>query len=232
MFRFVFFRAVDNPDVCRDYLKGHQKILRDYEIENITTNNAKWMLDESVYVIAVYSNDNQEIIGGIRLHIATGTEFLPVEDAIQAMDSRIGELIKFDRPNGCAEICGLWTSRRYFGKGLSPLLSRVAVAYSAFLGLKSLFCLAADYTSKMANSIGFIGIEDLGDNGTFVYPIPRIKARVMRIPNIHKLEYASRKERQRILSLRRSPSQVYVEFSQNRSVLVEYDFKILIKELG
>jgi hypothetical protein len=227
MFKFVLFKAIEDTALCEAYLIGHRKILKDYGIENITTNNEEWMFDENVHVIAAMTKSSNEIVGGIRIHKSTEKRALPIEDAIFPMDSRISELIKFDRHHGCGEACGLWNSRLFFGKGLSPLLSRTAVAYSHFVGINSLFCLAANYTTSIAQKIGFNTVREIGESGQFVYPIPSITAHIMRVPDVMTLEYADLKEKYRIQSLRRSPHQVFIESSQNRNIVVEYDVKIL-----
>src|SRR4051812_42586328 len=95
MERYIFraFKAVDELETCVKFLQGHVKVLEDYGITNITTNNALWMTNPSIYVIVAESVDGSEIYGGIRIHIADGRSPLPLEAAIGKMDKRVYEII-------------------------------------------------------------------------------------------------------------------------------------------
>jgi hypothetical protein len=97
--------------------------------------------------------------------------------------------------------------KKGYGKGISHLLSRTAVAISQPLGINKLYCLAAPYTKEMAESIGFITLLDLGNEGTFKYPIESHLASIMVINDTKSLYTASEFEKDRILSIRKDLKQ-------------------------
>ena len=62
---------------------------------------------------------------------------------------------------------------------------------------------------------GFVVMEELGDQGTFAYPVPGITAIAMVNPNTSLLEHATPDHRQVLYSLRLRPEQVRVELLVN-----------------
>ena len=91
-YRVFAFKAVDEPKLCEDYIRGHVKVLTDYGIENITSNNNSWTVNPDVYCLGLISGDN-ELLGGIRIQLANGVYPLPIEDAIGDVEDRIYDLV-------------------------------------------------------------------------------------------------------------------------------------------
>ena len=226
MYTFRAFRAINDRKTCVEFLKGHVKVLVDYGITNITTNNEEWMSNPNVYVITATSNDTNEIVGGIRVHKADRIIPLPVEVAIGSLDARIFELIDIHVDEGTGELCGLWNSKAVAGLGISLLLIRAGISIVNQFNLASLFTICAEYTLPMVKRVGFIVEDDLGENGSFVYPNEKYIARVLKKLDAILIEAASSDDRNRIFDLRDIPIQKTLEIINDKSILIDYDLQI------
>jgi hypothetical protein len=231
MERYIFraFKAVDELETCVKFLQGHVKVLEDYGITNITTNNALWMTNPSIYVIVAESVDGSEIYGGIRIHIADGRSPLPLEAAIGKMDKRVYEIINLYIDSGTGELCGLWNSKKVAGCGLSLLLIRAGISIVTKINLNSLFTICADYTLPMVKRVGFTVEDSIGRNGNFVYPNENYIAKVLRKMNAISLDTAEDYDRQRIFDLRDNPNQTFTEVGPKGPMIVEYRLEIKSK---
>ncbi|MFZ1693419.1 MAG: hypothetical protein WAT74_09500 [Flavobacteriales bacterium] len=207
---FKSFRAIDDPAMCAEFLKEHRKVLEDFGITNVTTNNDAWTEDPGTHVIVALSNLHG-LVGGIRVEVDGGQRELPIESALQGLDHRITTTLSTLRPNGNAEVCGLWNSNRYAAMGLPSLLAYAAVSLGNQIGLRSMVCLVAHYTLRHALKSGFTIMEEIGNGGTFTYPIPSIKAIAMVIPDVIALSSAPIEQRRNIMSLRLRPEQERIE---------------------
>jgi hypothetical protein len=217
------FRAIDRPDICELFLKGHVKVLTDYGITNITTNNRKWISMPNVYVVVALNEDRSEVIGGVRIHLADGKEKLPLEKAIGKMDERVYAIIKKHIDTGTGELCGLWNSKEVSGYGISLILIRAGISIVNQVSLSSLFTICADYTMPMVKKVGFTVEDSIGNHGEFIYPNENYIARVLKRINAITLELAEEHDRNRIFSLRVHPIQVFTEFGQKGGVVADYN---------
>jgi hypothetical protein len=225
-FIFRAFRAVDELETCVKYLEGHVKVLEDYGITNITTNNALWMTNPAIYVIVAESADGEEIYGGIRVHVADGRTPLPLEAAIGRMDKRVCEIIKSYLDSGTGELCGLWNSKKVAGYGLSLLLIRAGISIVTKINLNSLFTICADYTMPMVKRVGFTVEDSIGKNGDFVYPNENYIAKVLRKMNAISLDTAEDYDKERIINLRDHPLQTFFEIGPKGELEIEYKLSI------
>ncbi len=226
---FRAFRAVDELDTCKRFLKGHVSVLKDYGITNITTNNNDWMTNSSIYVVVAESTDGKEIFGGVRVHIADGKNPLPLEMAIGKMDNRVYDIIKSYIDEGTGELCGLWNSKKVAGIGLSLMLIRAGISIVTQINLQSLFTICADYTMPMVKRVGFTVENTIGKNGDFIYPNKNYIARVLRKMNALSLDTADDFDRERILNLRYNPIQVFEEPGPKGKIKIEYNLLIEAK---
>lgn len=218
------FRAPDEPALCAEFLREHRKVLEDFGITNVTTNNEVWMHDPDCYVI-VAQHETLGMVGGIRLKLDQPDSPLPMEEAIKKLDPRVKEALAELQCSGNGEVCGLWNAHRYNGKGIPVLLSQAVTALAISAGARKMVCLVAHYTQKHPARNGFVVMDSIGDHGYFPnYPIPRIIAIAMVNPNTMLLEHASAAQRQLIYSLRLRPEQVRVE--QPGSCPLEITYKM------
>ena len=51
------FRAIDDIETCLKFVAGHQKVLENHGIYNVTSSSHQWMYSPSVFVIVVESLD-------------------------------------------------------------------------------------------------------------------------------------------------------------------------------
>lgn len=227
---FKAFRAIDEPVICEQYKKGHVSVLIDYGITNITTNNDDWMRNPNMYCIIAIDEEEQEIVGGIRVQVSDEATLLPVEKAIGRMDDRIFGIVKnFREHGGVGELCALWNAKKIAGLGISILLTRSGISITNQLGIKTLVGICADYTLKMFKQVGFVVDQSLGKNGEFAYPNDTYVARVLGIMNASTLDTAQDYDKERMNSLREQPEQATFEKGTRQDVKIKYELKITRK---
>lgn len=225
MFTFKVFRAVDEPDLCKQYAEGHVRVLMDYGITNITSNNDEWSRMECVYCVVVLNQDGK-MVGGIRMQKADGIHMLPVEKAIGYRDPNIHSIVASYIPEGVGELCALWNAKEVAGIGLSLLLSRAGIAICSQVGISTMVGICADYTLGMFRRVGFVVDETLGDSGQFIYPNENYIARVLGILNARNLASANEEDRLRMLSLRLEPEQDFEEITAKGTLHIKYQLKL------
>lgn len=221
------FKAVNEKETCLKFLEGHVKVLKDYGISNVTTNNTLWIDNPSIYVVvAECKENNNELLGGVRVHVADGRLPLPLEAAIGRIDGGVYKLIKEYIDEGTGELCALWNSKIVAGYGLSLLLIRAGISVVNQVSLSSLFTICADYTMPMVKKVGFVIEESVGNGGGFVYPNENYIAKVLRKMNAEKLDTAEEYDRERILNLRKNPEQKFPESGPKGIINVNYQLRI------
>jgi len=230
MIRMRAFRAVDDTDSCFKFADGHQNVLKSYGVQQVTSADLSWLYNPNVYVIMVENNMDRKVLGGTRIHVANKYP-LPMEDALGHMDQRMYKVVADRRERGVGELCGLWTAKESSGQGLSILLTDAGVAEAGIalaqqLRLSSLYVLCAPWTVKMAMNAGFSIVEDVGNKGQFMYPLPDLLATLLVIEDIDTLERADPDKRERIYDLRRNPKQKKTEYGPKGILEVEYDLFI------
>jgi hypothetical protein len=224
---FKAFRAVNDLDACLKYKEGHNSVLKDYGITNITTNNDVWMQNPNMYCIVALSADQKETLGGIRIQISDEENLLPVEKAIGKMDGRIYELVKKFRNNGgVGELCALWNAKKVAGVGISILLTRAGISVTNQLNITTLVGICGEYTLKMFQKVGFVVDNSLGFNGLFPYPKEEFTARVLGILNSSTLDTADPYDKSRIQAIREQPQQTVTEQGTRDEIEIEYNLII------
>lgn len=210
------------------FLHGHVKVLEEYGITNITSNNKKWTNWDNVYGI-VAEDEEGTVVGGIRIQLASEGRMLPVELAIGKMDPSIHEVVKSYFNDGVGELCALWNSKSIAGHGISLLLTRAGISVTNQVSCKTLMGICADYTMPMFRRVGFVVNGDLGDKGEFMYPNANYVARVLGILNAKDLDTAEKIDQERMLSLRNTPNQEFLEVSpKGEEVFIHYKLKLNI----
>ncbi|HEY1008420.1 MAG TPA: hypothetical protein VGD92_14600, partial [Sphingobacteriaceae bacterium] len=183
--RLRAFRAVDDPAACELFVEGHAHVLTSIGVTKVTSSKNEWTRNPAAFVLIVESLDRTKVFGGARVHVAGGSEPLPIEQATGALDRSIFELVWQYARHGTGEICGLWNSREIAGYGIGSIfLTRAAVAISTQIGLQSLFALCAPYTVKMAETVGYEIETSIGNEGTFYYPKLDLLATTMLLKDV------------------------------------------------
>jgi len=226
MFDIRAYRAIDEAESCADYIKRHVQVLKDYGIENVTSNNNTWVDNPNMYCFIATDSSN-ELVGGIRIQVADGVVKLPVENAIGKMDTRIHDIVQdYAFNGGVGELCGLWNSRKIKGVGISVILVRTAISAINQLKFKTLTGICGGYTLEMFQNVGFVINESLGKKGTFLYPNETNVASVVGILNGITLETASAYDKEQMLTLRKNPIQKRLEKGSKGEFRVNYNLMI------
>jgi hypothetical protein len=227
MFQVRAYRAIDETSTCNDYIKGHIQVLKDYGIENVTSNNNTWVENPNMYCFIATDSTSNELMGGIRIQVADGITPLPVENAIGKMDIGIYNLVKkYANNGGVGELCGLWNSKKVKGIGVSVMLIRAAISTINQLQFHTITGICAEYSLEMFQHVGFVINNDLGDNGKFVYPNENYIARVVGILNGTTLDTALTYDRERMLSLREDPIQKRIEKGPKGEFTINYNLTV------
>lgn len=225
--RLRAFRAIDDPRSCELFVEGHKKVLTSIGVEKVTSSNNEWVNNPAAFVMIVESLDRKYVYGGARIHVAGGTEPLPIEEATGALDPSIYDMVWNYAQKGTGEGCGLWNSREIAGYGIGSIfLTRVGVAMSTQIGLDSLFGLCAPYTVKMAQSVGYEIEEGIGNNGTFYYPKLDLLATVLILRDLKDLSAADAENKAAIMSLRENLQGVKIEELRRKKIEIHYDIEI------
>lgn len=225
--RLRAFRAIDDPAACELFVEGHTHVLTSIGVTKVTSSKHEWTQNPAAFVIIVESLDGKKVYGGARVHVAGGSEPLPIEQATANLDSSVLNLVWKYAQHGTGEICGLWNSREIAGYGIGSIfLTRAAVAISTQIGLTSLFALCAQYTVAMAESVGYHKETSIGNDGTFYYPKMDLVATSMLHENIDTLSTAQEEDRNAILKLRESMNLVRTEVLRKKSIEIHYELQI------
>jgi hypothetical protein len=225
--RLRAFRAIDDPASCELFVEGHKRVLTSIGVEKVTSSNNEWMNNPAAFVMIVESLDKKYIYGGARIHVAGGSEPLPIEEATGHMDPKIYDLVWQFARKGTGEGCGLWNSREIAGYGIGSIfLTRVGVAMSTQIGLDSLFGLCAPYTVKMAQSVGYEIEESVGNKGTFYYPKLDLVATALILRDLKDLSAADEENKEAIMSLRNNLQCVRIEELRRKKIEIHYDIAI------
>lgn len=224
-YRVFAFRAIDNPKLCEEYIHGHIRVLLDYGIENITSNNQDWVKNPDVYCLGLETYDG-ELLGGIRIQLANGRFPLPIEDAIGYVEEQIHEVVEvYANDGGVGELSGLWVSNKLKGLGIGWYLVRAAISTANQLNFKTLVGICGEVTLNMFKNVGFEINKSLGNNGTFKYPNDMLIAYAVGILNIETLEKASLYDKDIMLSLREAIQIDRVENDRKINVSISYNLK-------
>lgn len=225
--RLRAFRAIDDPGTCIRFIEGHAHVLTAIGIKKVTSSKNDWMYNPAAFVLIVESLDGDRVYGGVRIHVAGGTEPLPIEAATGHMDQKVYDLVYQYAQKGAGEGCGLWNSREIAGYGIGSIfLTRAGAAISTQIGITSLFALCAPYTVKLAESVGYRIDTSVGNEGTFYYPKLDLLATVMVMKNLDTLEEADQENKEAILALRANSNIVRIETLRNKEIEIHYQIDI------
>jgi hypothetical protein len=223
-FNFRAFRAIDDLKTCLLFKEEHRNVLRDYGVTNITTNSEAWMYNPDIYCIVAESGVNKRVLGGVRLQVSRYDAPLPIELALAKHDGAVSQFVGgFREMGGVAELCALWNAKAVAGSGLSVLLVRAGVAFSVQLPIKFLVTICADFTLKMFTDCGFTIQRSLNDGKGYPYPNRSYLSRVLAVNDLADLRSAEDHDRERILSIRKEPTQVAREQTPGSELNVDYN---------
>lgn len=219
------FRATDEPDKCDEFLREHTKVLTDLGVISVIAPDDSWTRDPNT-IVFVAEHRELGMVAGIRLEKAQPELPLRMETCIRPMEPGITKILHALNQGGNAELCGLWNAHRFAGRGIPMLLIDAAIACSTQLELNSVVTFIAEYVAPYASRVGFEVIDEIGDHGQLVYPIPTIKTWAMVMNDTLCLGNIEPKVRKDLISLRVRPRQYRVEKPKGVEIFVLYDLML------
>src|SRR5665213_1215106 len=84
--RLRAFRAADEPETCELFIEGHTHVLTSIGVTKVTSSKNEWTKNPAAFVMIVESLDGKKVYGGARVHVAGGSQPLPIEQATSAID--------------------------------------------------------------------------------------------------------------------------------------------------
>jgi hypothetical protein len=229
MLKVKLFRAIDDLESCKRFAEGHGNVLRDYGVTKVTSAKHDWFYNPGVYVALVLSEDESEVYGGERVHLAHEDFPLPIESAVGIVDPNIYSLVKTYKDRGLTgELCGLWNAKNIAGKGVAILLTKVGVAIAKVLRMDSLFVLCAPYTVSMCQQAGFEIETSIGNQGTFYYPKLDLIATSLLIKDLDNLPHADPEFRKQIFDHVNKPLSISVESGPKGSIEVQLNLSLQV----
>jgi hypothetical protein len=226
--RLRAFRAIDEPETCALFIEGHTHVLTSIGVTKVSYSKNEWTRNPAAFVMVVESMDGKKVYGGARVHVAGGTEPLPIETATGAMDPGIFDLVwHFAKNGGTGELCGLWNSREIAGYGIGSIfLIRTTVAISYQIGIQSLFALCAPYTIPPGKAVGMELEDSIGKDGTFYYPKLDLVATTMVLKDVPTLIKAYEEDKKAIIDIRENLEITRDEILRRKQITIHYDIKI------
>ena len=225
--RLRAFRAIDDPKTCERFIEGHEHVLTAIGVKKVTSSKNDWMYNPAAFVLIVESLDGERVYGGARIHVAGGSQPLPIEEATGNMDPKIFDLVWDYAQEGTGEGCGLWNSREIAGYGIGSIfLTRAAIAIAPRIGIKSLFALCAPYTINLTKSVGYRQETGVRNNGTFYYPKLDLLATTMILDDVENLPLASEEDKNAILALRAQGEVVRIEELRRKEIEIHYSLQL------
>ncbi len=215
------FRATDEKDTCARYIMEFVRVLEQIGVASTFRPDVQWCADPDS-IVFVAEHPVLGMVGGIRLQRAKTGRPLPMEHSLRTLAPALPELLSPLSERGNAELGALWNAHRFAGRGIPHLLISAAVSMANQLELRNMVCLVAEYVAPYCRLCGFQHIEQVGDKGEFIFPVPSIRSYAMCIPDIRSIETADFSERKRILSLRVRPQQTREEQPKKERLRVSY----------
>ncbi|MEP6512944.1 MAG: hypothetical protein ABJA79_03695 [Parafilimonas sp.] len=230
--RIRAFRAPNDPETCRKYIIGHRKVLENHGINKVTSSTEDWVNSTCVFVVVVETMNGEKLYGGVRIHAYEGENFLPMQEAIADMDSRIHYVIQRYAANGTGELCGLWNSLEVAGLGIGSLFPiRAGIVIAEQAGLNSLFFLCSPLTVRFNKWVGSRIITEIGNEGTFYYPKLDLLATAVVLEDAITVEHAHPREKQKIFFMRNNLNFTTVEKSPFKNVYVTVHYDLTLADI-
>lgn len=217
------FKSIDDPESRELYHSGLEQVLLYYGVTRVTSQSRDWFDDPNTWLVIVESREDQSVLGGARMQMASENLPLPMEKAIGFKDPRIYEIVKNYRKNGVGEFCGLWNSRKVAGMGLGSMyLGRACIAIAPKIGMNTVLGLCAPSTKANSFKIGFKIDERLGQEGEFNYPKENLVATTLVIDDPVGIPHASEEDRIKILEQRNNPQMISHEITPRGELIIHY----------
>jgi hypothetical protein len=209
-FNIRLLRSVDHPDIARHYAREQADVLRNFGVTGIASANQPWQSDPNTFMFVAEDAATGDMVAGMRLDRESGRKPMPMLEALRKLSPEFNDVVNNLKPLGLAEGCGWWVKDGYAGMGLPGALLRAGVSVAPRLGISYIFGFPHQHTKKIMSKFGFIAIDVVGENGSFMYPDDRYKSTVVEL-NTRTLHTVPKIERARMLHLRSNPECLVAE---------------------
>lgn len=197
-------RSVDHPDTAQQFSREQAAVLKLFGVTGVTSAKQAWQSDPNTYMFIAEDASSGEMVAGMRLDMESDMKSIPMSEALVKVSDEFRDLVSNLKPLGLAEGCGWWVKEGYAGLGLPGILLRAGVSVSTRLGISYIFGFPHQHTKPIMSKYGFIAVDVIGDNGSFVYPDDRYRSTVVEL-NTQTLHTTPKAEREKIFSLRSNP---------------------------
>jgi hypothetical protein len=175
------FRSSKDEALCHELVDGHQAVLNAYGIEQLITFDRQWIGDPEVLVLAAVAGREGRVLGGARMYRGVEPADLPMFRAVAHQDAGLASFLSPYLAEGAYELGGLWNSMELAGMGVdATYLIQGAMATLPMLSARHIFALTSPVTRRMQAGLGFLTESQVGDEGFFVYPTPKLRATIAR----------------------------------------------------
>jgi hypothetical protein len=203
-------RSVEHEAAARRFAREHAVVLERFGVGGVPSARPTWQADPGTFMFVAEDAGTGDMVAGMRLDVESDGRPIPMAAALRPLSQEFNDLIDTLRPLGLAEGCAWWVKEGYAGRGLPGILLRAGVSVAPRLGVSYVVGFPHQHTKSIMSRYGFIAVDVLGDNGSFVYPDERYRSTVVEL-NVRTLHTTPRAERQWILALRDDPEQDALE---------------------
>jgi hypothetical protein len=224
-FELNIFNAQRDEDKWMEYVRGHAAVLEHLGIDQLTSFKPQPCENPNQYVITARNADGF-VVGGVRIQKSHPNFRFPVQEAIEEFDPLINKYVEAEMKKGTCELCGLWVARDHGRLGLAHYLMKCSIAFCTKLEINSAFGLSSPFAINIFKSIGYEELNDLGENGKFIYPTPEFVSTVILIKDVVNVPHAEEKHRQKIFEIREKSVFQDIDTYNDQSVKLFYNLSI------
>lgn len=179
-FNVQIARAIDRYDVAHEFSVKHTQVLKSHGVDGVSSSKSKWKYMPNVYMVAMYDNVSDEMVGGMRLEISSQKYLLPFEAALGNKLPEVKQYVSDHRVSGgVCEFSGLWVDSCYGKMQIPEFMTKMGIGLSRKLGIKYAFAFANNYSRPITERLGFDAQVVNGKN-VFMYPDERYPTQLMR----------------------------------------------------
>lgn len=178
-FNVQIARAIDRYDVAHKFEIKHLEVLKAHNVKGISSIKPEWKYKPNIYVVAVYDNVTDRMIGGMRLEISTSQNLLPFESALMNNVKSISDFVYDYRSNGgVCEFSGLWMNSAYSKLNIPTYMTKLGISLAHKLEIKHAFAFANNYSRPLTEKLGFTSTA-VNNQKVFMYPDERYPTQLM-----------------------------------------------------
>ncbi|NNC83586.1 MAG: hypothetical protein HKN79_08410 [Flavobacteriales bacterium] len=168
LFDLRFYRAVEHPEISKEFQDFHQKELAKMKLDGMEFSNDTWMNNPHVFIMVLRNGDR--MVGGSRIHLFHPEHPYPFEMAMdeQSPEKKVALERYMDKLQ--AEWCGLWLNTKFKGLGLAETMNRAAIGATHAMGLDIIFGICPRHTMDLFRTGGFRFMTLNDEVISFPYP--------------------------------------------------------------